>query len=74
MTVLAWIVRAREALEVGEPELAARILAQVEHELAPRNARRRKIVCCPCCGLRFRWPGELAQHQDTTTHKPGTCP
>lgn len=51
------IVRALEALEVGNQREATEILlAGLEDVDIPRRFK------CPTCGLRFCWPGELDDH------------
>jgi hypothetical protein len=53
----AAIVRALEALEVGDQWEACEILlAALEDVVLPRRFN------CRICGLRFTWPGELDDH------------
>lgn len=58
--LVSMIVRLREALEDRDLALAAE-LAQDLEELAERRIERREFTC-PKCTLRFRWPGEVADH------------
>jgi hypothetical protein len=65
VTVLARIVRAREALEDGDVGLVATILLDLEEDLAggavsPIGNRR---LACPRCSATFDWPGQLDHHQ-----------
>jgi hypothetical protein len=65
---LARIVRAREALEDGDVGFAAAILFDLEEDLASEGSRLDSFptsgnFCCPDCGSRFRWPGELDHRQ-----------
>ena len=53
----AAIIRALDALEVGNQSEATEILlAALEDVDIPRR------LACPTCGLRFCWPGELDDH------------
>ncbi len=67
------IVLAREAVELGEPAMAATILRDLEERIGHaqgvevarqmRRRRRRKRVLCDSCGAGFDWPGELDEHR-----------
>jgi hypothetical protein len=69
VSVLARLIRAREAFQDGELELHAQILEDLERELGVR-AR----TLCPCCGLSFEWHGLLQRHEDVSGHRAGECP
>ena len=66
-------VLAREAIELGEPVMAAAILRDVEEQIGQaqtdeiarrvRRRRRRQRALCELCGTGFDWPGELAEHR-----------
>ena len=65
------IVFAREAVELGEPAIAASVLRELEQQigraqarLVAASARRRQRgrLRCAECGTRFDWPGELQEH------------
>jgi hypothetical protein len=69
LNTLARIVRAREALEVGDVGLAAAILFDLEEDVASDRAladsasrHERFVHACPHCATSFRWPGELDHH------------
>jgi hypothetical protein len=64
VTVLARIVRAREALEDGDVVFAAAILFDLEEDLAGDVAHvyTSKSLASPRCPTSFRWPGELDHH------------
>jgi rubredoxin len=67
VTALARIVRAREALEDGDIGFAYELLTDLEHDLAgesPDFEVAPQSLLCPDCGLRFTWPGQLADHRD----------
>jgi hypothetical protein len=59
VNVVSRVIAARDALSVGDPELAEAILDDLERDLEQDNPRH---SCA--CGLTFPWPGLLAQHQD----------
>jgi hypothetical protein len=61
VNTLARIVRAREALEDGDGDFAAQILADLEYELGGLRNPLRSFPC-PQCGLGFPWPGDLDTH------------
>jgi hypothetical protein len=58
---LALTTRTLEALNDGETELAEQILAGLAHDLENALSSARGIRCGNC-GLRFDWPGQLAEH------------
>ena len=56
---LSRIIRAREALDDGDTELATQMLTELEADLT----RRRRWTCPVCgCRLRFDFPGQLETH------------
>jgi hypothetical protein len=58
---LASVLRTLEALDDGDQLLAEQILAGLAHDL--ENAlSSAKGIRCGNCGLRFDWPGQLAEH------------
>jgi hypothetical protein len=64
VTVLARIVRAREALEDGDTGFAYAIVCDLEHDLGGNEfSPRGENLACPNCPASFRWPGELDHHQ-----------
>jgi hypothetical protein len=70
VNTLARIVRVREALEDGDVGFAYAIVCDLEEDLAAGESPDVLEVPppilhgCPECGLRFRWPGQLADHRD----------
>jgi hypothetical protein len=60
MSVLGRVIAASEALEVGDVELAHRILVDLERDLVAGISTRWSR--CEC-GQMFEWPGLLAHHQ-----------
>ena len=57
----ATVLRALEALADGDPVLAEEILEGLAHELETELITSRGTRC-GICGLRFDWPGQLAEH------------
>ncbi len=62
--VLSRVVSFREALEVGEVDLAYRIAADLEDDLAAEITHRNRFPC-GLCGADFQWPGLLELHHDS---------
>jgi hypothetical protein len=58
---LASTTRALEALNDGDAELAVQILVGLAHDLEDALSTANG-VWCGNCGLRFDWPGQLAEH------------
>lgn len=59
MSVLARVIAASEALEVGDVELAQAILIDLQHDCV---VDIRRTVSCEC-GQVFEWPGLCEAHQ-----------
>jgi hypothetical protein len=64
--LLSRVVRIREALVDGDVAFAYDVLSDLEHDLAGEEEFRTPVqnFACSDCGLRFRWPGQLADHRD----------
>jgi hypothetical protein len=74
VSVVARIVRVREALEDGDIGFAYAIVCDLEEDLAgndvatsfaavPEEARASSSAKCPSCSASFRWPGQLDHHE-----------
>jgi hypothetical protein len=62
--LLSRVVRAREALEDGDVGFAYATLTDLEEDLAGELSMPADKFPCPDYGLRFPWPGALADHRD----------
>jgi hypothetical protein len=62
MSVLARVIAASEALEVGDVELARTILHDLETDLSACGGVVLRFACRKC-GRRFQWPGEREDHE-----------
>ena len=68
MNVIAQVIVAREALEVGDDSVAYKVLIDLEADLEARDSLNvdEKFRCG--CGAAFRWPGELDHHRYAAGH------
>jgi hypothetical protein len=60
LDAVARLQRALEAFEVGDHELALRIVDDLRRDL--EHPREQLPHQCPFCGSRFPWPGLLDDH------------
>ena len=72
MSARSTVIRALEAIEDGthyvDGSLAPDAVAEVAHLLEVLEDELSELpaehLTCDTCGLRFQWPGQLADHRD----------